>query len=293
MEKLGKRELYGKQVVNPMDVLTTDGTLANKFDFFEADGKESSIAKTTAKLVFDLAPFLIPGFGIYYGGIKAALSLASVLPTFYKSFEGILLGDDISDLGVLATSAENYMAKFAAKSVSDDSQDGLFNYEQMSQLVGDVFSQLYEQRAAASISKIIMRSKFAKIDQKAAKIAEKINKELAGELMHGKIGLEEFGNLRKVAMEKIPGLQSLLTQQSNISKTLSLGYMALTTTGDIYGQAMQAGYDRRTAGFASLLAAGGQYAVMMNNRMGDWFLDESTGYTRNVNKALMRKSVLP
>ena len=47
IEKLGQREVYGKQVVNPMDILTTDGSFANKFDVFNSDGKEKSILKTT------------------------------------------------------------------------------------------------------------------------------------------------------------------------------------------------------------------------------------------------------
>ena len=34
IEKLGDREVYGKQVVNPLDLLTADGSLVNKFDFF-------------------------------------------------------------------------------------------------------------------------------------------------------------------------------------------------------------------------------------------------------------------
>ena len=53
------------------------------------------------------------------------------------------------------------------------------------------------------------------------------------------------------------------------------------------------GFDRRSAGFAALLAAGGQYGLMMNNRMGDWFLDKTTGYTTEVNKSLIKKSVNP
>jgi hypothetical protein len=44
--------------------------------------------------------------------------------------------------------------------------------------------------------------------------------------------------------------------------------MALTSTGQIYGEALDAGYDRRVAGFASLAAAAGQYGIMMNNAMG-------------------------
>ena len=57
-----------------------------------------------------------------------------------------------------------------------------------------------------------------------------------------------------------------------MSKAFSLGYMALTSTGDIYEEALKSGYDRRTAGFSSLLAASGQYGIMMNNRMATWFL---------------------
>lgn len=97
LEKLGDREIYGRQVVNPLDMLTDDGSLANKYiDFWDSDGREKSIAKSTAKLVFDIAPFFIPGVGQVYGGIKAAISLSSILPTFYKAFEGILLGDSNS-----------------------------------------------------------------------------------------------------------------------------------------------------------------------------------------------------
>jgi len=50
-EKLGKKEAYGKQIVNSMDLLTTDGTLANKFDFFDSDGKEKSISPVATTVV--------------------------------------------------------------------------------------------------------------------------------------------------------------------------------------------------------------------------------------------------
>jgi hypothetical protein len=35
------------------------------------------------------------------------------------------------------------------------------------------------------------------------------------------------------------------------------------------------------------------YGIMMNNKMGDWFLDKTTGYDKNVNKVLMRESIKP
>jgi hypothetical protein len=41
------------------------------------------------------------------------------MPTFYKAFEGLLLGDKETSGTRMATAAENYMAKFTAKSKSD------------------------------------------------------------------------------------------------------------------------------------------------------------------------------
>lgn len=50
--------------------------------------KKSAIG-TTFKIASEIAPFLIPGFNIFYGGLKMAIGLSSVLPTFYKAGEGI------------------------------------------------------------------------------------------------------------------------------------------------------------------------------------------------------------
>lgn len=93
VEKLGKREIYGRQVINPTDILTTDGSLANKLDFLDSDGREKSIGAVAVKTIVEIAPLLIPGFNTIYGGTRAAVGLATVMPTFLKSLEGMLLGD--------------------------------------------------------------------------------------------------------------------------------------------------------------------------------------------------------
>ncbi len=162
----------------------------------------------------------------------------------------------------------------------------------MTSMVGDIFSQIYEQRAAASLSKLIYRGDKL-MNAQTTKMAEKINKKLVQDALEGKIKFDDINDLSKAAMEKIPELQSVIKSQSQMSKALSLGYMAITSTGDIYGQAIQGGYDKRTAGFAALAAAAGQYGIMMNNRMGDWFLDKTTGYSTEANTALIRKGVTP
>ncbi len=291
VETLGKREVYGKQVVNPMDALTTDGTLANSFDIFDADNKEANAIKTTLKIAAEIAPLFIPGVALPYGAVKAAIGLSSALPTLYKSLEGIILGEETSKLNHVATAAENYMAKFAATSTSDEAQGSLFNYEQISTMVADIFSQIYEQRAMASLSKLFYHPSKVKLSADQQRLISKVNETTFKKWGTGQIDEDEIKLIHSQLASKVPGLQEIQRKQSAMAKSFSLGYMALTSTASIYGEALEGGYDRRTAGFAGLLAATGTYALMMNNRMGDWFLDETTGYTVETNKALMRKGL--
>lgn len=156
-------------------------------------------------------------------------------------------------------------------------------------MITDIFSQIYEQRAMASLSKYLMRPN-KMLDTRVSELQLKaLQKSLPLAKKHN-INVNEA--IKKVIAET-PDIQQAFAKQSQLSKALSLGYMALTSTGDVYGEAIESGYDRHTAGFAALLTASGQYGIMMNNRMGDWFLDKTTGYNVNVNRALMSKSVKP
>lgn len=291
VETLGDREIYGKQIVNPLDVITKEGTPINKIDFFDSDGKTKSVAGTTMKFVASIAPYLIPGFNVWYGGFNMALGLGSVLPTFYKAGEGLFLGDNTdgieTPLWKTMNSLEGFMSKYSARSVSEEGEKSMFTYEQLGSIVSDVFSQIYEQRAAASLSKLFYKTADT---EKLNQLKNITDEALKGAIYAGKVtdkkqaiqiaerafskGLENSGNLMK---------------QSKLAKSLSLGYMALSQSSNVYSDALAAGYDRRTAGFTSLLAASGQYALMMNNRMGDWFLDKTTGYTENESRAAIRK----
>lgn len=93
-ETIGDREIYNKQVVNPSDLLTTEGTLMNKIDFFDSDGRTKNILGATLKMGVGIAPFLIPGVGQAYAGLKVFTGLASVMPTFAKSIEAVLTNEN-------------------------------------------------------------------------------------------------------------------------------------------------------------------------------------------------------
>lgn len=291
VETLGDREMYGKQIVNPLDVLTKEGSSINKIDFFDSDGKDKSVAGTTMKFMASVAPYLIPGFNVWYGGFNMALGLASVLPTFYKAAEGLFLGDNKNgtetDLWKKMNAAEGFMSKYNTHSVSEAGEKSLFTYEQLGSMISDVFSQIYEQRAAASLSKLFYKTADAERLNRLKQITDESLKNgiLAGKITTKKEAIEIAERAFAKGMES----SGTLMKQSKLAKSLSLGYMALSQSSNVYGDALAAGYDRRTAGFTALMAASGQYALMMNNRMGDWFLDKSTGYTENESRAAIRK----
>lgn len=289
LEKLGNREIYGKQVVSTSDILTTDGSVWNKFDFFDSDGREKSKTKVVTKMLAEVAPLLIPVVNTVYGGTRAALGLISVMPTFYKSLESLLLGDNKSIMTDPVTKAEGWLSKFNTKSTSDEAAEGFWNFEQMTQMVTDIFSQIYEQRAMASLSKVLVRPDKALMQRESE--LKLITGLKAKHLAESK-GIDITAAISEV-LQNTPDIKRMYEQQSKLSKALSLGYMALTSTSDVYGEALESGYDRRTAGFASLLTASGQYGIMMNNQLGDWFLDKTTGYNIEVNKAAMRRALKP
>lgn len=286
LEKLGNREVYGKQVVSISDILTTDGSALNKaLDFFDSDGKEKSVGRVAIKTIAEIAPLLIPGFGTTYGGIRAAVGLASVMPTFFKAIDGLLNGDSLNYGNDPITKAEGWMSKFSQQSSSDKGSENMWNVEQISNMVSSIFTQIFEQRAMASLSTILMRPD---------KLLDARKKQLytAAAAYSAQHGVNP-ARAKQMILQQSPSLKKAIAAQSQLSKALSLGYMALTSTGDIYGEAIESGYDRRTAGFAALLAASGQYGIMMNNPMGDWFLDETTGYHVNASKSMINKSIKP
>lgn len=296
-ETLGDREIYGKQVVSSFDVITRDNSVFNQFDFLDSDGKEKSAWGTTFKLASQIAPFLIPKVAPIWGGITAAFGLASVMPVVYKSFEGLLGITDESgyenqtDLFKTMSKAEGFFGKLN-QSHSDASSDSMFNYETIGGMVGDVFSQIYQQRAAASLSKLFKYNNLNKIEaDEVAKFQAKFQNQLLAATEKGLV--KDPIKFWKESVNLNPAMKAIAKRQSELSKSLSLGYMALTSASDVYEEAIKAGYDRHAAGLAFTASSAAMYGLMMNNGMGDWFLDKTTGYSVEQNKALMRKALKP
>lgn len=294
-ETIGNKQAYDQEFVAYSDILTKEDSWANKIDFFDSDDKEKSITGTVMKTIATIAPYFVPGVRSVWGGITAAIGLSSVMPTFAKMAEGVVIGDRETGFTRAMSAAENYFKKFNP-SHSDKGNQSMLNFETTMDLVGDIFGQLYQMRAAASLSNLFAKNMTKSQKKSYENFVNKFGaqwakfKEANPQLSNNP---DEFYNLWKELASNTPEMKSIIDKQTKLSKQLSLGYMALTSSADVYEDAINHGYDRRMAGFAGLAATAGQYAIMMNNRMGDWFLDATVGYKENVSRNVMRKTLQP
>ena len=289
-ETIGDKEAYGKQFVSASDILTREDSWLNNIDFFDSDDLHKSVGGTIFKTAAVIAPYLTP-YGMVWGGITAAFALAQVLPTFSKMIGGIFGADEDSDFTKGASLLENYFSKYN-DSFSDEAQGKIFSFEQIANLTGDIFGQLYQMNAIYSLSGLL-RGTASKAELKAIQNFEKnFGQRVLRAIKKGEFTGDAKAFYKRMA-ELSPELKAINQANQKLGKSLSLGYMALTSSADVFSDALAGGYDRRTAGFAGLLAAAGQYGIMMNNAMGDWFLRTSTGYTEKVNRGLMKKAISP
>ena len=72
-EKLDGRNIYNRRVLNKMNVLTTDGSFWNKYDFFDSDDlNEKGILPTTLKNLALVGSMFIPYVGPWITGLSIA-----------------------------------------------------------------------------------------------------------------------------------------------------------------------------------------------------------------------------
>jgi len=149
-------------------------------------------------------------------------------------------------------------------------------------------------RAAASISQMIVKDPTRQALQKFEK--EILPSVIQGAIKPGSgvsLTQKEIGEIAMRAAQKMPEVQEAVKAQSTLSKLLSRSYMAITSTADVYNEALNSGYDRRMAGFAGLAAAAGQYAAMSLTNFDTWILDKGVGYSEGANRATLIKALRP
>lgn len=237
----------GHEIVKLQDILTAENSRANKFDFFDADGLYKSPAGVATKMILSVAPyFLGPYFKIPYTILNIAVGLGSTLPHFVKAGNGIWSNQRYSELSESCNKIINYFERYKP-SITEAGAQSFLSFENLGMMAVDTVNQLYGQRGVASLSKYL--TKMPKAGGSMASLAETLS-----------------------AQKKM----------SSRAQTLSAAYMTLLSVGDVYNQAIQSGYDDRTAGIATLMAAASMYGMVRFNAMSSWMLGPNQGYTNGV-----------
>lgn len=292
-ETIGKRQGYDEEFVALSDILTKEDSWLNKIDVFDSDDKEKSTVGTIVKAVAQIAPYLTP-WGTVWGGITAGVKMASTLPTFAKALEGLIVGDKETSFTNSMSLVENYFKRFD-RSMSDEGQTKPFGLESIANTVSDVFAQLYQMRAAASLSKL-SKVNYQEANAKAFNnFVTNHRQALEGLRRNGNLTKESLGELWKEIASQTPELSEIIQKQSKLSRSLSLGYMALLTSSDVYKEAFDGGYSRRVAGTAALASTISQYYMMssLDDRISSWFLDSVVGYHLPENRELVKSGLKP
>lgn len=273
-ENLQGRDIYDKQVLSKLDTITTDGSKWNKYDFFDSDDKDKSYLGSLFKVAASLAPLLTP-IAPYYVGAGLALQTAKLGATFGKLFTG-------NDNKVLS-SIEGFV-KSVQPSVSEESMEEMWTVENMLNLVGDVYTQLYQQRWLFQYGPALFTGGKAMATEaaqnaKQLEFLEKYNKTNFDDLLKYIEKKGTFTGTMAKDLAEIKGIKAandmsqFMKQYNNIGKYLSRAYMTGITTADAYGDAIREGATDTEAAFLTLGYTAAQYALM-STALGERILPE-------------------
>lgn len=248
----------GTEIVKLSDILTKEDSALNHIDFFDSDGLDKSVMGLAMKTLVGTGIYLVPYLGPVYTGAKVLIGFGESMPQLYKSVAG-LFGDNTTQVSPTANKLINWFSKFD-KSMSDYGSTHFWSLESMGNQLADVVGQLYQQRMMASLSMFLKPAQIKKTDS-----------------------LQDLVALRKEAEER-----------AKFARALSTGYMALTQANQTYNDALEGGYDQKTAGIATLLTTGALFGIMGFNEsakgLGTWFLDKTVGYDKELLRAPVDKA---
>jgi len=310
-ETLAGRSAANKDILSITDNLTVDGSWINKYDFFDSDGMDKSVAGTVMKNLAVIAPIFIPGAGQYYAGALVVREMAKTMPMLY-GMAG-LFDNDLEDSKLVNTIA-GVGNKFTGNT-SDYAKEKMFSMENFASLVSDVALQWQQQQwIINNLSKI---NKATKATEEAAKAkALKEYSTRANMLMtqgeRGEIAMERVAQLtgakdRAALNEIIKGdtwmaspyggasLEKYLTPARNViakktklAQDLSLGYMAIISNGDVYQDALNHGTSKREAAMLALGSTVGMFSVDKYLGLGEMFYDPA----QKAERAVFRNTLL-
>ncbi len=301
-ETLSGRDVHDKQVLNKMNTLTTDGSVWNKFDFFDSDDlDQKGIGSSLLKNAALVGSMFIPYVGPVITGLSVATQTAGLLATLGK----LVAGNDSPTLNNI----QGWTKSVNRQSATEYAQQHTWCAENFINMIGDTIGQLAEQRWIFKAAPVLFEGK------NAWKV---MSKEGYDALKKSKLAeLQKTSNLTTdkllqdaVSEKNVPLLQQYMTELNAINETkaakyvddlvrkansigspLSKAYMTGITVQDTYGDAKAAGASDLEAALLTLGYAGGE-AWILNTGLGEWILPE-LHIDKFKNKAIAEALVKP
>lgn len=297
-EKANGRNLRGKTVVSAADYLTSENSAINKYDFFDSDDLEKSVAGTVAKNVASIIPMFIPYVNTAYSGLLVGRELAKTLPMAYGMLAS-LTGDQNPN-SQLANTIAAYGQKFST-STSDYAQENTFSFENFGNLMSDVALQWGQQKFIANtFNKLkeggdsVLNTATAKaqkdyMDKANQYIQESLEGKISKAQLSSYLGTDDPYNigklfesgkwaetsLGKAALNKyIPAAEKVIQNRNRLAQDLSLGYMALISNTDVYESVLEKGGTPAEAAAIAFGSTLGMYSVDKYLGLGEMFFEK-------------------
>lgn len=301
-ETLSGRDVHDKQVLNKMNTLTTDGSVWNKFDFFDSDDlDQKGIGSSLLKNAALVGSMFIPYVGPVITGLSVATQTAGLLATLGK----LVAGNDSPTLNNI----QGWAKSVNRQSATEYAQQHTWCAENFINMIGDTVGQLAEQRWIFKAAPVLFEGKDAwKVMSKEgydalkkSKLAElqKTSNLTTGQLIKDALSPENTIHLEQYAAElnainetkAAQYVDDLVRKANNIGSPLSKAYMTGITVQDTYGDAKAAGASDLEAALLTLGYAGGE-AWILNTGLGEWILPE-LHIDKFKNKAIAEALVKP
>ena len=292
-ETLGGRNPSKKRVLNKLNVLTTDGSFANKFDFFDEDDiKQKSIGGSLLRNTALVGSMFIPYVGQY---VTAASVLTQVLG-LGATFGKVLTGSESPTLNniqgwVKSVSRSGTATEYASQNT--------WCVENLLNMIGDTAGQLAEQRWIFKAAPAMLQGSIKPYQAMSTKGREKLIKETAEKLEKEGSGLSlekliahlrQSGDLSKLGTIKeqyakvkeinqrlaATEIDSLIKNSTKMGSPLAKAYMTGITVQDTYDEAKNAGASDIEAAMLTIGYAAAE-AALLNTELGEWIMPELHG----------------
>ena len=290
-EQLDGRDIYGKKVLNKMNVLTEEGSALNKLDFLDSDDIDKSLGGTVMKNLALVGGMFLP----YVGPVITGLSLVPALSGIVGTLGKMATGSDSE----LFSNLEGFAKSWELQgNVSEEAQQSTWNLENFINLIGDTVSQLKQQRFIFEKIPTLFYGKYAGSKkatdalQKGFEDSYKKVYESALKNMRPQDNLKQYIDLKygkdqMAQLVAVADVNNYVTKYNKLGEVLSKGYMTAITVHDTYGEAKLAGASDIEATLLTL-GYGMAEAALLNTEIGSWILPEIHN-NRAMNKAATRK----